>query len=473
MRNNIDLIFDDMRAERSAEGVREIQGDVVRSGCGNGVGSSDLLDYSAPGVNCRQSVSSMNSNIPENLNKDLFDDLENELYNDSMDSRFDSLKINDVEKLTDCVDNIGVGIDKNGESMISNSVDIVDTSRNMSPRGNILDRSGRVEERRRSLLSNDQNSLTDDSLFNVNNSFGSNMANYSAYDSVNEISYMGSNQKIENHENALLNRMIDNQGLYNDINTMCETLSTSIHDNFLAQNKEIKDLSRKVDNIENKLNEIITLFETKLKHFSQSNNTRMNSNNSVNHEGFSNNSLSYNNPYMQFNDRVGGGGLGGTGYISDPNHREFGQSIGNPKPNQLFANNYNQGLLSKPPPYTHKSNIDRDDHFSNPNQSGASRMNSNSIRESQREAEKRAEAERLRKLEAERKKKEEEERKKMEEERRRQKEEAERKLRADVKRKEIMDSLFASQTNDSSEKKPSLFGDESTSGNSRRNLFDD
>ncbi|KAJ1605782.1 hypothetical protein OJ253_2999 [Cryptosporidium canis] len=470
MKNNIDLIFDDMRAERPADGVREIHGDAVRSGCGSGVGSSDLLDYSAPGVNCRQSVSSMNSNIPENLNKDLFDDLENELYNDS---RFDSLKINDVEKLTDCVDNIGVGVDKSGENMISNSADIVDTTRNMSPRGNILDRSGRVEERRRSLLSNDQNSLTDDSMFNVNNSFGSNMANYSAYDSVNEISYMGSNQKIENHENALLNRMIDNQGLYNDINTMCETLSTSIHDNFLAQNKEIKDLSKKVDNIENKLNEIITLFETKLKHFSRSNNTCINSNNSVNHEGFSNNSLSYNNPYMQFNDRAGGGGLGGTGYISDPNHKEFGQNIGNPKPNQLFANNYNQGLLSKPPPYIHKSNIDRDDHFSNPNQGGASRMSSNSIRESQREAEKRAEAERLRKLEAERKKKEEEERIRMEEERKRQREEAERKLRADVKRKEIMDSLFASQTNDSSEKKPSLFGDESTCVNSRRNLFDD
>lgn len=401
--------------------------------------ASDLLEFSGSNANGRLSVTSKNSN------RDLFDDLDldenlkqdedEELYKDSIDSRLERFKISDVTEEEGCV-NVG------GLSAINNrKMSQVDDA-NKSPKSNIVERLGNKaeEHHRMSVLSNDQNSLTDDSVFNVNNSFGSNMANYSAYDSVNEISYLGSNQKIENHENVLLNRMIDNQGIYNDLNTLCETLSTTINDNFQTHNKEIQNLSKKVDSIENKLGELISLFETRFKSLPHSNDRSI----------------------------MGGAGID---YSIESNSRNFGPNTAGIKPNQLFANNSSF--------YSQRPNIDRgnDDNFASPGLNSAGIMNSNSIKESQREAEKRAEVERLKKLEAERKKKEEAERKMIEEERRRQKEEAERKMRADVKRKEIMDSLFACQTNyhnpNNSEKKPSLFGDEPSNCNLRRNLFDD
>lgn len=449
------LLLGEMNNERLNEGEHKM-------GERRDLDASDLFEFSGSSANGRLSVASKNSN------KDLFDDFDldenlkqgedEELYKDSIDSRLERFKMNDALEGEGC---LGVGglSAANNIKMRSQAEDV-----NKSPKSNIMERlENKAEENRRiSVLSNDQNSLTDDSMFNVNNSFGSNMANYSAYDSVHEIGYLGSNQKIENHENVLLNRMIDNQGIYNDINTLCETLSTTINENFQTHNKEIQNLSEKVDNIESKLSELISLFEARFKPSPHP-------------------ATNHGSQFTLSNDMaMMGTGAGGIDYNIDSNYRNFGQNSGNMKSSQLFANN---AFPFNP----QRSNINRgeggvglgdNDLFTNPNLSNnSSRMNSNSIRESQREAEKKAEMERLRKLEAERKKKEEAERRIIEEERRRQKEEAERKMRADVKRKEIMDSLFACQTNDhnpsSSEKKPSLFGDESSNCNSRRNLFDD
>ncbi|OII71241.1 uncharacterized protein cubi_01716 [Cryptosporidium ubiquitum] len=486
MRNNIDLIFEEANNEKLKEGITKNNRLSTDNGNKKELDLSNSLDYLSSSINYRQSVCSVNSNLPENSNKGLFDDLEDELYKDSIDSKLDSLKINnnDLRFINDTVEDRdldGVGIDINN---INNDHYNITESNHKDQKSNIVEILNKVEDRRTSMLSNDQNSFTDDSMFNVNNSFGSNMANYSAYDSVHEIN-LGSNQKIENHENVLLNRMIDNQGIYNDINTMCETLSATIKDNFQIHNNEIKNLTDKVNNIENKLNELITLFTTKMKSVSQGNNASFNSNNYTNNgNNLSDHAFNRNNnqnnvdPFPQFNDRFGGGGMGGLGgsdYNINLNNRNIGQNIGNIRQNQLFTNN-NHNILSQNSAYSQRPNIDGDDIFGNSNFNNGSKMNSNSFRESQKEAEKRAEIERIKKLEAERRKKEEAERKRIEEEKRKQKEEAERKLKADIKRKEIMDSLFACQASDNasnSEKKPSLFGDESSDFNSRKNLFDD
>ncbi|QOY41458.1 Uncharacterized protein cpbgf_500230 [Cryptosporidium parvum] len=464
MRNNIDLLFNEGNNEKYDQGINEDHrvsigsGKSIRNNNGSDLDITNIIDYSSSlnnnnnnNNNNRQSVSSINSNLPENSsNKGLFDELEEELYKDSIDSKFDSLKINNKERVT-----INETLD--GDLTLSE----INNNKNSHQNNNMSERLDKSEDRRTSLLSNDQNSFTDDSIFNVNNSFGSNMANYSAYDSVHEIN-LGSNQKIENHENVLLNRMIDNQGIYNDINIMCETLSTTIKDNFQIHNNEIKNLTNKINSIEDKLNELILLFNTKMKSLSNGNNVSFQSNNG--------------NQYSQFNDRNNVNlGVGSDYVIDNNNNRNFGQNIGNIRQNQLFSNNNNNNILGQNS-YLQKYDIDNDNIFGNAGLNNGSKMNSNSIRDSQKEAEKRAEIERLKKLEAERKKREEAERKRIEEEKRRQREEAERKMKADIKRKEIMDSLFACQVGDNgnnSEKKPSLFGDESSNTNSRRNLFDD
>ncbi|KAK9172408.1 hypothetical protein CmeUKMEL1_09765 [Cryptosporidium meleagridis] len=459
MRNNIDLLFNEGNNERYVQEINEDHrvsigsGKGIRNNNGSDLNIPNIIDYSSSvNNNGRQSVSSINSNLPENSsNKGLFDELEEELYKDSIDSKFDSIKINNKEKVS-----INEAID--GDLTFSE----INNNKNNHQNNNMSEKLDKSEDRRTSLLSNDQNSFTDDSIFNVNNSFGSNMANYSAYDSVHEIN-LGSNQKIENHENVLLNRMIDNQGIYNDINIMCETLSSTIKDNFQIHNNEIKNLTDKINGIEDKLNELILLFNTKMKTLPNGNNISFQSNNG--------------SQYSQFNDRNNVNLGVNSDYFVDNNNnnnRSFGQNIGNIRQNQLFSNNNNNTILGQ------NSNLQKydlnDNIFGNAGLSNGSKMNSNTIRDSQKEAEKRAEIERLKKLEAERKKREEAERKRIEEERRRQREEAERKMKADIKRKEIMDSLFACQVGDSgnnSEKKPSLFGDESSNTNSRRNLFDD
>ncbi|KAH8583937.1 uncharacterized protein ELE39_002695 [Cryptosporidium sp. chipmunk genotype I] len=464
MKNNIDLMFEEGNNDKYDQKINQDHRVSISSVSGidssnlNELDASNFLDYSSSGINAGQSISSINSNKPESSSKKgLFDELEEELYKDSINSKFDSLNINNNEGIS-INDMLDEDLGTSGVNIIKNNIKI----------NNMVERLDKSDDRRTSMLSNDQNSFTDDSIFNVNNSFGSNMANYSAYDSLHEIN-LGSNQKIENHENVLLNRMIDNQGIYNDLNIMFETLSTTIKDHFQIHNNEIKNLTDKVNNIENKLNELISIFNTKMKLVSNVNNAPFQSNN-----GNNRNNINTSNQFPQFNDR-NSGNLGGSDYVIDNNNRNFGQVIGNVRQNQLFTSNSN-GILGQNSCYSQRPNTDVDDIFGNSGFNDGSKMNSNSIRESQKEAEKRAEIERLKKLEAERKKKEEAERKRMEEERRKQREEAERKMKADMKRKEIMDSLFACHAGDngnSSEKKPSLFGDESSNGNSRRNLFDD
>ncbi|KAF7456484.1 SH3 domain-containing protein [Cryptosporidium felis] len=380
--------------------------------------------------------------------ENLSDDIE-ELYRDSIDSKMNELGLYQEETN---YDSKVLNAEKNSISVLNKEI------------------SEKSDDIRASLHSNDQNSFTDESFFNVNNSFGSNMANYSANDSVHEANCLGPNQKIESRENVLLNRVIDHQGIYSEINLMCENLMSAIRDNFQNQAKEMKDLSDKVCGIEKKLNEFIALLTSRMKTASAHNAT-------------------HSHPNVMSSQAPDRADFGGD-HLDFSQRNVNNQNFGNVKSNQLFSNsNFLQG--------NSRQNACRDETSKNQNDMPAcfnsnfnnAISNSNGIysrgnpsggvsRETQREAEKRAEAERLRKLEIERKKREEAERKRIEEEKRKQMEEAERKMKADLKRKEIMSSLFASQTvdssNGSSDKKPSLFGDETSPSNLKsKGLFDD
>ncbi|KAH8739067.1 hypothetical protein FG386_000934 [Cryptosporidium ryanae] len=292
--------------------------------------------------------------------------------------------------------------------------------------------------------------LTDDSFYVE--TYGSNIANYSVNNSVNDLTHLNTNinsknttnsSKIENHENVYLNKLIEREKVFEELNKITSRLNTTIAENYTFHTNHIKSLSNRVNNIEVKLGELITLLQSRIK-ISCNNGSNLNnecdqSNHNMrgSNKLFSNNISNNSNMFSNFNN--------------DNNSNNNNNTSGN-------SNILNHTNVQRPSNYSKIDDI-------------------NAFRENQREIEKRAEAERLKKLEFERKKREDAERLRIEQEKKRQIEELERKKKLDMKRKELMSSLFLNNNsgdkNSSNEKKPSLFGEEQTSSNMRSSIFDD
>ncbi|KAK6589042.1 hypothetical protein RS030_243631 [Cryptosporidium xiaoi] len=361
------------------------------------------------------------------------------IYDDKLDSPT-TYKNDIVKKIQDC--NLG-----NEDEFVDDSYNF---DNNQHDNSNVNINTNDVSINNHNYNGNKNNgNLTDDSFYNIA-TYGSNITNYSVNNSVNDLSHLNTNSnnnksmtssnnnnsgvRIENRENVYLNKLLEREKICEELNKIVSKLNTTIADNYMSHTNSIKLLNNRVGNIEVKLGELITLLQSKTK-------------------TLGNNNVSFNNEKV-------------VGHEYDHNKRTsnrlFSNNINNPN---VFSNNNNSNNLLNQTNVQNSSNYSRIDDV-------------NAFRENQREIERKAEAERIKKLELERKKREEAERLRIEQEKQRQKEELEKKKKLDMKRRELMSSLFSNGdsgncNNNSSEKKPSLFGDEQTGSNVRTSLFDD